>query len=128
VSLSLLDARIKLASILAPVENSDPAVLVSLVDSIQPPALMIGWGEPWLDSLTTCKARGRLVITCVASRLVPGEGIAILENLVAYALDRIAGDSIDLWAVDNVTGPRVFSFAKTVYLACRITLTVTIDG
>ena len=121
--IALVDARAKLAALLAPVADSDPNVLTSLVDAIEPPALMLGWGEPWLEPTppNNCWMTGRLLVTAVAGRLMPGDGVATLESLVAYTLDRL--DPID-WALENVSGPRIFLIAKTNYLACRISLKV----
>jgi hypothetical protein len=120
------EARAKLAAVLVPIEDTDPSVLVSLVDSIEPPALMLGWGDPWLEPDTACLTRGRLVITAVASRLMPGEGVAKLEELVTYTLSRLRADS-GAWPLDSVSGPRVFVIAKTTYLAARITVRAAIS-
>lgn len=123
--MNLLEARAKLAAVLAPVADSDPTVLVSLVDTIEPPALMLGWGDPWLEPDTSCLTQGRMVITAVASRLVPGEGVAQLERLVAFTLDRLAAEGTT-WPLDSVSGPRVIAMAKTNYLAARIQVRVRI--
>jgi hypothetical protein len=125
--MNLLDARTKLAAALAPLDDDDPVVLVDLVDALEPPALMIGWGEPWLQPQTACLRTGRLVITAVASRLVPGAGIETLEQLVEYTLTQLAADG-GAWPLDNVGGPRVFTIANINYLAARITLRVPITG
>lgn len=125
--MNLLDARSKLAAVLAPVDDADPDVLVDLVDSIEPPALMLGWGEPWLTPETACLRTGRLVITCVASRLVPGAGVEQLESLVDYTLGRLAADG-GAWPLDTVSGPRVFTIGNVNYLAARITLRCPITG
>jgi hypothetical protein len=119
------EAREKLAAVLAPVADDDPDVLEQLVDSIEPPALMLGWGEPWLEPMTQCTRQANLVVTCVASRLGPGDGIATLEQLVDYVLGRMAGDS-PAWQLVDVSGPRVFTIAKTSYLAARVTVRVTV--
>jgi hypothetical protein len=124
---NLLDARAKLAAALAPMDVNDPDVLVDLVDSINPPALMLGWGEPWLTPDTACLRTGRLVTTCVASRLVPGAGIAELEELVDYTLGRLLAD-LDPWPLDSVSGPRAFTIGNVNYLAARIVLRVPING
>jgi hypothetical protein len=124
---SLLDYRVKLGAALAPVEPGDPDVLTNLVDAIAPPALMIGWGDPWLTPDTACLRAGRLVVTAVAARLQPGEGISDLEALVQYVLDRLAGDSSP-WPLDSVSGPRIFTIAKTTYLAARITVRVVVTS
>ena len=104
--MNITEARIKLAAVLAPVADGDPAVLVSLVDAIEPPALMIGWAEPWLEPDTSCFMRGRLAITAVAARLMPGEGVAKLEELVAYVLDRLRADTAP-WPLIEVDTPTI---------------------
>jgi len=124
--MDLLDARAKLGAALAPVAETDPNVHVNLVESVSPPALMIGWGDPWLTPDTSCLRTGRLVITAVAARLQPGEGISDLEGLVTYVLGKLAGDS-NKWPLDSVSGPRIFTIAKTTYLAARITVRVVVN-
>jgi len=123
--MNLIEVRDKLAAVLAPVADSDPDVLSSIVDAIEPPALMLSWGDPWLEPRTACFKDGRLVVTCVASRLAPGDGIAQLEELVAYTLDRLEADPGD-WPLDSVGGPSMFTLAKTNYLAARITVRVIV--
>jgi hypothetical protein len=125
--MNLLEVRDKMAAVLAPVLDTDPYVQTSLVDSIEPPALLLGWGEPWLEPMGMCMSTGRLVVTCVSGRISPGEGLATLEWLVDYTLSRVQGDQPN-WTLENVTGPRVFLIAKTNYLACRVQYRVTIDG
>lgn len=125
--MNLLDARSKLAAVLAPIDDDDPVVLAELVDQLEPPALMIGWGEPWLTPETACLRTGRLVITCVAGRLVPGSGVETLEQLVESTLGRLAVDG-GPWPLDTVSGPRVFTIGNVNYLAARITLRVPITG
>lgn len=120
---ALVDARAKLAAVLAPVADTDPAVLADLVDSIDPPALMLGWGEPWLDPMGACRENGRLVVTAVAGRLVPGAGVAVLEELVAFALGRLRSDPAGgAWPLEQVSGPRVFTIGGVNYLAARIAI------
>jgi hypothetical protein len=125
--MNVFDARAKLGAALAPVDDTDPMVLVDLVDSIEPPALMLGWGEPWLMPQTSCLRIGRLVVTCVAGRLVPGAGIETLEQLVDYTLRRLAGDG-GAWPLESVSGPRVFAVGNINYLAARVVLRVSIQG
>ena len=125
--MNLSDIRDKLASILAPLDDEDPSVLASLVDTITPPALMIGWADPWLMPTGPCFQQGNIIVTAVAGRLVPGDGIATLEDLVTYTLSRVKADSEGNWSLVEVSGPRVFIMAKTNYLACRIGYHVTVD-
>jgi hypothetical protein len=122
---NLYDARAKLAAALEPLTDADPSVLVDLVDMLEPPALLLGWGEPWLEPQTACLATGRLVVTCVAGRLVPGAGIETLESLITYTLGRLA-ISGGAWPLDSVSGPRVFNVGNVNYLAARIVARVSI--
>ena len=124
-AVNLLDAREKLAALLAPESDDDPAVFTALVDSIEPPALMIGWAEPSLTPTGgACNYLGRLVISAVATRLVPGAGVADLEELKAYTLGRLrAGGG---FAVETVGGDRVFPIGGVSYLAARITVRTVI--
>lgn len=124
---SLLDARVKLGAELAPVADTDPEVLVDLVDALEPPALMIGWAEPWLTPDTACIQTGRLIVRAVAGRLVPGAGVAMLEELVAYTLGRLAA-AAEPWPLESVGSPRVFTIANINYLAANITVRVPIIG
>ena len=126
MALNLLEARDKLAAVLAPVDHSDPAVLTSIADAVEPPALMLGWGDPMINAeRSDCFVTGRLLVTAVAARLVPGEGIGVLEELVEYTLVRTWNDT-ENWELASVSGPRDFYIAKTHYLASRINFTVTI--
>ena len=124
--MNLLEARAKLGAILAPIADGDPNVLTSLVDAIEPPALMLGWNEPWLEPEGPCFLMGNIVVTVVAARLDVGEAVGRLEELIDYTLGRIRADGED-WPLTSVSGPRVFLIAKTNYLGARIALRVTID-
>jgi hypothetical protein len=124
--MNYLEARDKLAAALAPIADDDPTVLVDLVDALEPPALMIGWGEPALDPETGCLDTGLLIITCVAGRLVPGAGVATLEQLIVYARTRLA--DAGEWPRGQVGGPRLFTIGNINYLAQRISLRVPIQG
>jgi hypothetical protein len=129
---NLVDVRDKLAAVLAPATDDDPNVLVSLVDALTPPCLMLGWAEPWLEdneaaTMGQCALNGHAAITAVAGRLSPGDGIATLETLVSFVRTRLATDQSN-WRIETVTGPRVFVISKTNYLAARINVAVNIDG
>ena len=126
--MNFTEARSKLAAVLAPVEDTDPDVIESLVDAIEPPALMLGWADPMLEptSVRNDFTTGHLVVTAVAARMAPGEGIAKLEELVNYTIRRIRGDT-EQWQLTDVTGPRVFIIAQTNYIAARIAINVTVE-
>ena len=113
---------------MAPVADSDPNVLTSLVDAIEPPVLMLSWNEPWLEPEGPCFLTGHLVVTAVAARLEVSVAQTRLEELVEYVRGRLRADASDDWTLDSVSGPRVFLIAKTNYLAAQIALRVVIDN
>ena len=122
-------AREKLAAVLAPLRELRPhAVLTSLVDALEPPALMLGWGDPMLRAeRSDCFATGRLLVTAVASRLVPGEGVGVLEGLVDYTLRRTFADTGENWELVDASGPRELLHRKdALHWPVRIILNVTI--
>lgn len=127
MAMELTAVRDKLAAVLAPVADDDPNVITSIVDQVDPPAIILGWSDPWLEPRTPCYMTAHLILTCVAARLVPGEGQAALEQIVSYALGRMRADSAEQWAITNSSGPRVFLIAKTNYLGCRIAAQVVVD-
>lgn len=124
--MNLTEARDKLAAVLAPIADTDPPVLTSVVDSLEPPALMLGWGEPWLEPRTSCAFEANLTVWAVAARLMPGEGIATLEELVAHTLGRL-GDQPGAWPLESVSGPRVFTIGGTAYIASQIKLKLNVN-
>lgn len=125
--MNFTEVRPKLAALLAPVLDSDPNVLTGLVDAIEPPALVLGWAEPAFEFDTVCFLTGHIVITCVAARLMPGEGQSTMEELWSYVTGRLRSDPSN-WSIETGSGMRVFPIAKTTYLASRILVRVTIDG
>ena len=100
------------AAVLAAVDDTDPNVLEDLVDSVTPPALMLGFDDPWLvagsgvPTMGPCLYTARLRIVCVAARLDPGSGGDELERLVTYVLTRMRDDQSYSWALDSVSAPR----------------------
>lgn len=123
--MNLIEVRDKLGAVLAPIADDDPPVLTSVVDSLEPPALMLGWGEPWLETRTSCAFEANLTIWAVAARLMPGEGVATLEQLVSYTLGRL-GTEPGVWPLESVSGPRVFTIGGTAYIASQINLNVNV--
>ena len=127
-ALSLLDVRAKAAAALAPVESTDPMVIMELVDSLEPPVIMIGWDEPWLEPNTLGPSlwTARLLLFAVAGRLLPGEGVASLEEMVGYVIGRFIADDYS-WPPATATAPRVFEMAGVRYLVSRITFNVAVS-
>ena len=118
-TLTITGAREAAAAALAPVLDTDPAVLINLVDSLDPPAIMLGWAEPWLEPSGTCRYVARLQVLCVAARLEPGEGVADLEELVAYAIGRLRADPYS-WGLPDVSAPAPWAIGNLDYLAAAL--------
>jgi hypothetical protein len=127
--IAITDVRDRAAEALAPVDDTDPAVLADVVDSLTPPALMLIWGDPWLEpgvgavTMGPCLWRARLQVLAVAGRLEPGPGIRTLEQLVAYVVERMKADAYT-WPLDGVSAPRVFDIGNLPYLGARVTYLV----
>ena len=127
--ISIADVRDVAAEALAPVEDTDPPVIADVVDSLTPPAIMLIWGDPWLEpgvgavTMGPCVWRARLQVMAVAARLEPGPGIRVLEQLVAYVVARMKTDTYT-WPLDSVSAPRVFDIGSLPYLGARVTYLV----
>lgn len=118
--LALADARPKAAAVLAPVQPDDPAVL-DLTDAVQPPCLVITWGEPWLTPNGQAPAfDARLEIRAIAGRYDVGAGLDTLEGLVAYAVSRFAANPDWAFRPLTVTAPRGLELGGILYLAAQI--------
>lgn len=128
-TLVLGDVRSQAAAALAPASDDDPTVLVDVVDSVEPPALMLLWVDPWLEPQTSGVGfwYGRLDVLCIAARLEPGPGVAMLEALVSYTISRLRADNYP-WPVATLQAPRVFTIAGVPLLGARVSyrLPVTI--
>jgi hypothetical protein len=131
-TLALGEIRVMAAAALEPQTDTDPVVLVDVVDALTPPALMLLWDDPWLQPgagaagpvMGPCVWTARLLILCVAGRLEPGPGIATLEDLVAYVVDRLRDDPAYTWPVASALAPRIFDIGGVPYLGARVTYTV----
>jgi hypothetical protein len=128
--IALTDLRPAAGAVLAPELDTDPAVLVDVVDSLTPPALMLLWGEPWLEptvatvrTMGQCEWTARLEVLCVGGRVEPGAGMRMVEQLVAYTVGRMAADSYT-WPLNNVAAPRIYPIGRVDYLGARVTYQV----
>lgn len=128
-TLTITNAREMAAQALQPTDPSDPLVVLdNVVDTLDPPALMLVWDDPWLEPQGTCRWWARLGVLCVADRIEPAPGVADLEQLVSYAVRRLAADGYG-WGNPNVTAPRRWTIARVDYLAALVTyrLPVTLN-
>ena len=126
--LTSTDLRERAATALAPVLDTDPNVQDTIVDAISPPALFVFWADPWLEPVTTSAGlrrastfTARLSVMAVAGRVEPGAGIATLERLVAYTVERLRGDDYT-WPAPTVSAPIKWTPAVGApeYLACEV--------
>lgn len=115
-----------LGAILAPEADDDPVVYDSYVDAIDVPAYMLVWAEPWLEEPTVCGVMALPVVTAIAGRLEPGDGLRRLEQMVAGALRKLRAYAAVSFAVGETSGPRRLDVAGTHYLAARIPLRVAV--
>ena len=128
-TLTITNAREAAAQALAPVDPADPLVVLdNVVDTLDPPAIMLVWDDPWLEPQGTCRWWARLGVLCVASRIEPAPGVADLEQLVSYAIARLQADGYG-WGVPTATAPRRWTIARVDYLAALVTyrLPVTLN-
>lgn len=129
--IELEDLRDVAAMALAPATDEDPVVLVDIVDSLTPPALMLRWADPWLEpgsgtgvaTMGPCLWTARLQVVCVAGRLEPGPGIRVLEGLVALVVDRLEADAYT-WPLDNIGAPTQYDLSAVSYLAAFVNYAV----
>lgn len=129
-TLQLAEVRAAAAAALAPANDTDPEVLPLWADSVVPPALMLGWWDPWLEPRTVAGGLGlfdaTLNIQCVASRVDPGAGFEELETLVAYAIGRLAS-SPHSWFLTTATSPRQWEVGGIQLLGADLAFRVPIS-
>lgn len=122
--------RATVADVLWPATDDDPYVFADVVDSLEPPALVVDQGDPWLtpgqQQITTfgpCLYTARLHIICIAGRLEPGAGVDVLEQLEKYVLERMRADTYQ-WPLEQISGRGQYDLAGVTYLAATITYLV----
>jgi hypothetical protein len=119
--------RAQAAAALAPVTADDPEVHVDIVDSLTPPALLLLWADPWVTPRTV-SGRGydaQFEVLCVAGRVEPGPGMAKLEQLVSYTIDRLQADTYS-WPPLTMYAPRRFDIGGITYLGARMIFRVPV--
>lgn len=124
------ELRAQAALVLAPLTDQDPYVFADVVDSLEPPALVVDQGDPWLvvgqpgrPTLGPCLYTAQLIVVCIAGRLEPGPGVDTLEQLETYALDRFRDDDYS-WPLEQVSGRHQYDLSGVTYLAATITYAV----
>lgn len=119
--LALAEVRPALAVVLAPEADGDAPVHIDYPDALDPPCLLVLWGDPWLDqprALGSCVLDSHVDVLCVAGRVEPGAGVEVLEDLVAGVVARVrdAGG----YALTTVGTPREYIVAGVNYLGARV--------
>ena len=94
---------------------------VDVVDSLQPPAILLTWDDPWLtgESFGPCLFEARLGVLCIASRVEPGPGVEALEQLAVYVIERMRADAYS-WPQASSQIPRAFEIGGITYLGAVI--------
>jgi len=120
----LTEVRARAASALAPSSDTDADVLYDYPDAVTPPALVLTWDEPWLQSETFgCLYEARFAIVAVVARIEPA--IGPLEELVGFAVGRMQADDY-AWPMAAVGAPRWMEFGGVKLLGARIVYRVQI--
>jgi len=120
---ALVDARAKATAVLSAAFDAKPelgATVVGPLDAIDPPAVRVGWAEPWLEPF----GRGPLVYArleafCIGDRIEAEEGYATVEGLVAVVLQTFASDAYP-WPIAFVGAPRSYDVGGKSYIAAQI--------
>ena len=128
-ALALEDVRPMVAQILAPTATDDLEVHIDYPDSVEPPALVIVWADPWLEqpvAMGPCELIANMDVLCVGSRIEPGPGIDQVERLVVYTIDRMRSD-VHRWPLRTSQQPREWIIGGPHYLAARLGYRVPVN-
>ena len=123
-AMPLTEVRARAASALAPASDVDADVLFDYPDAVTPPALVLTWDEPWLESETFGPLyEARFAVLCVVARIEPA--IGPLEELLAFVLDRMRADDY-AWPSALVQAPRWMEFGGVKLLGARAVFRVQV--
>lgn len=111
--------------IVAALEGGPWTVLGDMPDAVQTPALIVAWGNPWLEVQTACNYRAAAVVICVANRLTPGTGLETLEQMVSFVILSVA--TTLRVPVSAVAGPQALDISGVTYLTARVPVVVPIN-
>jgi hypothetical protein len=130
-ALRLEEVRAAAAAALEPAADSDPEVLLDVVDALHPPALLLLWTDPFLEAQSVGMGNGyglweaRFEVLAVASRVEPGPGMTRLEELVSFTIGRLTQDE-NAWPPDSFYAPRRFDIGGVPYLGARMVFRVPV--
>jgi hypothetical protein len=111
---TLGELRAAVAAALTPL-NADWTVFDAPVDSLEPPAFVLVWADPWLVPETWCQSAAQLDVVCVPARMEPEANYPTLEAMVAQA-----NTALKTFPVVQTGTPGPFEVAGVTYLAARI--------
>jgi hypothetical protein len=125
--LALDDVLPAVAQILATAAlDGGPPVHIDYPDSLDPPAVVVIWDDPWLDEPTTitgCVLPGHVAAIAFAGRVEAGPGVEVLQDLVAGVITAMRGSP---FALAGVGAPRQYDVAGITYLGARVALRVPV--
>jgi hypothetical protein len=125
MSVSILDARVKLAAVLAPQTEDEPPVHNNPVDAVVAPCLIINWRIPMIDGWRACNAFGYLTVTLVGGRLDTEGGVEVIEQMYD-TMQRRLRETSEGWTVQTDGGIGPYVIANVQYLACRVEVRIPI--
>lgn len=120
---ALVDARAKAEALLASAFDASPelgATVLGPLDALDPPAVRVGWAEPWLEPAGQAALFfARLEVFCIGDRIEAEAGFATVEGLVAVVCRTFAKDAYP-WPIVFVSAPRAYEIGGKSYLASQI--------
>lgn len=119
---ALVDARAKAEAVLTAAFAAlpDPPTVVGPLDAIQPPAVRVGWADPWLEPQgQAAQFTASLECFCIAARFDPTPGFETVEDLVTATARAFTEDRYP-WPVVFVGAPRRYEVGGVGYLAAQL--------
>lgn len=98
--------------------RADGANVHPMVETVDPPALILTWSDMKATPGNACFATVRPQVICVAGRITPEAGTDLLLQLERYVLARVD------WPFETVTAPQILTVSSVDYLTSRITYSV----
>lgn len=118
--MNLTDIRADYADMARTASPDNVTVVDTLPDSIAPPAVLVGWGDPWLVQDTLCGWVANIEIMVVAQRIEPGGQYATIENLVDLLVTEYRSHKV---SIRDISSPFPLSLGGLDYLSATINIT-----
>jgi len=123
VSVSILDARVKLGAVLAAQTDDEPPVHLSNVDAVHPPCMILSWRVPMIDGWHVKGAFGHLTVQLVGARIEQVGGVEAIESMYDTVQRRLRDDSAG-WTVTTDGGITALLIGGVQYLGTRVDVRV----